>query len=166
MIARLILLISLVLLYFYCRNRLKNTPSTQRKQLLLSWLLWLAVAAVVVMAITGRLHWIGGLLAITVPFVRQFILWLLQQRLSQARPQSQSQHQSQQYSAPTPEKNIDFEQALKLLNLEPGFDQQQLTQAHRRMMQKNHPDQGGSDYIAAMINQAKDVLENELKHRV
>lgn len=165
MISRLILLAAFVLLYFYCRNRLKNTPSTQRKQLILSWLLWLAVAAVVVMAITGRLHWIGGLLAITVPFVRQFILWFIQKRLGQARPQQQSHQQSQQSSAPIADKNIDVEEALKLLNLEPDFDQQQLTQAHRRMMQKNHPDQGGSDYIAAMINQAKDVLEKELKSR-
>ena len=53
---------------------------------------------------------------------------------------------------------MDVEEAYATLGLEPGASADAVKQAHRRLMKKLHPDQGGSTYLASKINQAKDVL--------
>ena len=49
-------------------------------------------------------------------------------------------------------------EALEVLGLKPGASAAEIRAAHHRLMRASHPDAGGSDWLAARINQARDVL--------
>lgn len=59
--------------------------------------------------------------------------------------------------------NMSRGEALSVLGLQEGCTSNDIREAHRRMMKSAHPDAGGSDYLAAKVNEAKDVLLGKAK---
>ncbi len=61
------------------------------------------------------------------------------------------------------DSKMDRHLAIEILGLGEPIEKEDVIQAHRKLMQKLHPDRGGSDYLAKKINAAKDYLLNELE---
>ena len=144
-------LIALGLLVLLAGGYVRTNPKNLARGMRRSGGLLLAVAAIA-LALTGRVAFaflLGGgawvLLFGTVP------PW--------NRPdwtgQSNDGHRT---SGPPPSGRMTRAEALKVLGLEQNASETEVRAAHRRLIQQTHPDKGGTSYLAAKINEAKDVL--------
>ncbi|QEY14854.1 molecular chaperone DnaJ [Cellvibrio sp. KY-GH-1] len=151
----------------------KMNPEQKRKAL---WRIGVGafLGILILLVITGRMHWVGAALGALIPFLRNAYglvsqllpFWL--QRKKAEQEQEQAQQQPQQPPPPTSTNQMSLSEALEILGLNGNTDKGEVTQAmvqdaHRRLIQKLHPDRGGNDYLAAKINQARDYLLSILK---
>lgn len=86
-------------------------------------------------------------------------LQLLEGYLEQRFEDATHTENPQEHTAPA--GGMSHKEALEVLGLGDDADHEAIVTAHRKLMQKLHPDRGGSDYLAAKINQAKDLLLQE-----
>ncbi|KAF7215386.1 dnaJ homolog subfamily C member 15 [Nothobranchius furzeri] len=61
------------------------------------------------------------------------------------------------------EQKMSRREASLILGISPASTKVKVREAHRRIMVLNHPDKGGSPYLAAKINEAKDLLDKEIR---
>ena len=159
---RLIALLAVIVIGLLLWRKIATAPKDKRKKLIFMSTAGVIVGALVLLAATGRMHWIyalGGTIAAFTPRIISALRYLpLLNRFRQQYTQQKSQQSGQQSASRANPGNMTAAQAREILGVKAGASKEDIIKAHKRMMQKVHPDRGGSDYLAAQINQAKDTL--------
>ncbi len=130
------------------------------------------VLALIMLVTTGRVHWLSAAVTGVVPFLRrassllrfsptlQNTLWNgLKKARDNVAGNAYSDANSSHNRAATP-PDLTRNQACLILDVAPNASVAEIVAAHRRLIARNHPDKGGSTYIAAQLNTAKDLLLN------
>ena len=92
-----------------------------------------------------------------------FAVRLLQAYLYARNFTSEGKANESRGSPPPSDGPMTTEQACKILGLKPDYNEKDIITSHRRLIQKIHPDQGGSTYLSALINQARKCLLDKIK---
>ncbi|WP_346836520.1 DnaJ domain-containing protein [Microbulbifer sp. SAOS-129_SWC] len=158
--ARLILLLAVGIIAWLAWQKFRSSTPAERRKLLLHWLLIGVAVVAVLAAIGGRLNWVGAAVAAALPFAGRAVRWLarylpwlapLLAKHARAR-QRQNAHQADSSPQLTPEE------ARQILGVSADAGSEEIIAAHRKLIQRLHPDRGGNDYLASRINAAKELL--------
>lgn len=157
--ARLIILIAIIGIALILWHKITTASGEKRKKMILWSITGSVIGLLGLLAITGHLNIITAAIAGIVALLpRALPLLKYLPFVSSLYKQEKHNHQQAQTPPPRGRQTMSAEEAMEVLGLKPGYTKEEVKMAHRRMMQKVHPDRGGSDYLAAQINKAKDTL--------
>ena len=108
---------------------------------------------VIFLVLTGRAHWISAIVVALIPLVKKLFLILRYLPILQRF----SSYYSQKKQG-GPKQSMSIKEAADILNVSENASEDEIILAHKKAMQKNHPDKGGSKEIASKINTAKKRL--------
>ena len=232
---RALLAIAAAAIAIYYLWRVRSMPPHKQRSGYIKFLLGLMIALVVVLTLTGRMHWVGAAITGAFVFLRQILPWviralpflnklrerntqsgqssiqtnhlsatldhgsghidgkiiegphkgwllselsimqledllthyqtedeesaeLLEAYIDQRRQQADQNTEQQRTANRAASDQSARAEALAILGLDEGSTEEEVVSAHRSLIQKLHPDRGGNDFLAAKINQAKDIL--------
>ncbi|MCP4789538.1 MAG: hypothetical protein GY881_04800 [Gammaproteobacteria bacterium] len=148
-------LLGILIVALTVRQLLRRAPKNG-KPFLLRFVVIVVLIIAAALAMRGlwpiAMSLLGGLVVYGRPVLQAFGLWRQLQAMQKDKPTTQAT------SGP-----MDVATARQILELAAGANKADILAAHKSMMAKNHPDKGGSTYLASQINQAKDLLLAELE---
>lgn len=151
-----LLIILVIVAVIFSAKRWHRLDKDERKNMNKTILIWGGLGLVLVLIATGRAHWITGLLAgVVAVAARATQLAEYFPALKRYFPQGQASAYSNTSDFNTV---MDRAQAADILGIDIDASKEDVRNAHKRLMQKLHPDRGGSELLAKQINQARDVL--------
>ncbi len=126
---------------------------------LFKWLLvGLILAVAIFFLVSGRFAWALATLPVFIPRLLRVIAAARMARDFSRRARGNSGGREKSSFRPDRSGPMSREEALEVLGLDDGASREEIKKAYRRLMDGLHPDHGGSDYLAAKINQARDIL--------
>lgn len=160
-----LLLIIAIAGFFYALKYARTLPPAERKKFIIKYSLYGAAAIMILLVITGRLHWIAAGLAALLPIGQKifYTAMRLMPFLKYWQAKQQKTQDGQQSSTSTFTGKMSVKEAQEIMGLDTLDSVDQISKRHKELMQKMHPDRGGSDYLAAQINQAKETLTDHIK---
>ncbi|MES0327691.1 MAG: DnaJ domain-containing protein [Gammaproteobacteria bacterium] len=141
--------------------KIKKARGEEKKKLVIWTVAGSAIAVLGFLAITGRLNFITAAITGAVamlPKAAQLLRYLPILDKFRQHANNSNQQQNQNNRQASAQSAMNKKQASDILGIEPNASKEEIIKAHKRMMQKVHPDRGGSDFLAAQINQAKNTL--------
>ncbi len=151
-----LLLLIIFLLFKSTDFQAKSTPRTtskksksERRKGVKTALVVLAIGILVALMATGKISAVaaalGTLLILAARLLQVWILYL------NVKGKGGS-------SSPSRKTKMTKAEAYQILGLKPNASQEEIRKAYKDLMTKVHPDHGGNDYLAARLNEAKDIL--------
>lgn len=142
-----ILVVGVMLLQIFGRVTARNI-----KLMAISTVFMAALVALVLFIIAGRYGLAAPAGAVALWGMRAYLL---------ARQIRTTVGGGRQTAANTESNAMTRAEALDILGLEEGASDSEIEAAYKMLIVKNHPDQGGSDWLAARLNEARDFLSKD-----
>lgn len=135
----------------------QSLPEAQRAGFSKKALIYGVAAVVIALVVAGKAHWLMGVLAGLLALagrVAQFAQYvpLFKKVLGG------EQEPTQAAGGPSISNEMSKSDAAEILGVDANAPVDDVRMAHKRLIQKLHPDRGGSDALAKQINLAKDIL--------
>lgn len=159
-----LLIVVAIAVFLYGVKRWNSFPSEKRKESAIKLILWSSAAVVILLVLAGRAHWLMGVLAALMALASRAVqlaqyVPVFKRIFEEANAGANDGQKNGQYnSRAKADATMSKRDAAEILGVDENCNPEEIKAAHKRLIQKLHPDRGGSDALARQINAAKDVL--------